>query len=242
MITQAVRQGGTVLVGALADEIGVSETTIRRDLSELEAEGVLRRVHGGALALDYRDDPFQVVATVNADAKSAIGARCSDMVADGQTVILDIGTTAARIAEALRGRRLTVVTSNLVAVDILADEPDIDVIVLGGLLRREYRSLVGFLTEDALRQVRADILFLSTSGVRSTGDVMDSTVVEVPVKRAMLAASERVVLAADASKFPGHGSARVAGPDEIDVLVTNGSLDTATRSSLIAAGVTVEEA
>jgi DeoR/GlpR family transcriptional regulator of sugar metabolism len=107
------------------------------------------------------------------------------------------------------------------------------------MVRREYRSLVGFLTEDNLRQLHADWLFLGTSGVRPGGQVMDTTVVEVPVKRAMIKASDKVVLLADSAKFPGTGMAKVCGPGELDVVVTNAPVDHATRSSLQEAGAEV---
>jgi len=226
----------------MAAQIGVSATTIRRDLNDLAKAGVLRRVHGGAHAMpEQGDDPFQIVATVNTEAKDAIAARCAALVKDDQIVILDIGTTAARIASALRGRRLTIVTSSLAVVDILAQEPDIELIVLGGLLRRDYRSLVGYLTEDALRQIRADVLFLGCSGIRRNGDVMDTTVVEVPIKRAMIDASDSVILAGDASKFPGHGAARVASARSLDAVVTTKGLDPGTRAALQAAKVRIHE-
>jgi DeoR/GlpR family transcriptional regulator of sugar metabolism len=154
-------------------------------------------------------------------------------------VLLDIGTTAYRLARQLHGRRLTVITSNLVVYEELADDEGIELVLLGGMVRREYRSLVGFLTEDNLRQLHADWLFLGTSGVRPGGQVMDTTVVEVPVKRAMIRAGDKVVLLADSAKFPGTGMARVCGPGELDVVVTNGSVDQGTRSSFEDAGVEV---
>lgn len=107
------------------------------------------------------------------------------------------------------------------------------------MVRREYRSLVGFLTEDNLRQLHADWLFLGTSGVRPGGQVMDTTVVEVPVKRAMIKASERTVLLADTAKFPGTGMAKVCGPEDLDVVVTNAPVDAATRAAFEEAGVEV---
>jgi DeoR/GlpR family transcriptional regulator of sugar metabolism len=161
------------------------------------------------------------------------------MVADGQSVLLDIGTTAFRLARQLHGRRLTVITSNLVVYEELADDEGIELVLLGGMLRREYRSLVGFLTEDNLRQLHADWLFLGTSGVRPGGQVMDTTVVEVPVKRAMIGASDKVVLLADAAKFPGTGMAKVCGPGDLDMVVTNAPVDPATRAALEEAGVEV---
>jgi DeoR/GlpR family transcriptional regulator of sugar metabolism len=107
------------------------------------------------------------------------------------------------------------------------------------MVRREYRSLVGFLTEDNLRQLHADWLFLGTSGIRPGGQVMDTTVVEVPVKRAMINASDKVVLLADSAKFPGTGMAKVCGPEHLDMVVTDAPVDPATRSSLEEAGVEV---
>lgn len=131
------------------------------------------------------------------------------------------------------------ITSNLVVYEELADDEGIELVLLGGMVRREYRSLVGFLTEDNLRQLHADWLFLGTSGVRPGGQVMDTTVVEVPVKRAMINASEKVALLADTAKFPGHGMAKVCGPEDLDVVVTNAPVDTATRASLQEARVEI---
>jgi DeoR/GlpR family transcriptional regulator of sugar metabolism len=132
-----------------------------------------------------------------------------------------------------------VITSSLAVFEELQDEHTIQLVLLGGVLRRDYRSLVGFLTEDNLRQVRADRLFLGTSGIRSDGQVMDTTVVEVPVKRAMIAASDHVVLVADVGKFPGTGMARVCGPQELDTVVTNAPIDEKTHIALREGGVEV---
>ena len=242
LILDALRADGPATVTALAQRLGASEATVRRDLSQLDDEGLLRRVYGGAAPIDGRDDPFVDVAEVRVAEKDAIASRCAELVHDGETVLLDIGTTAHRVARQLRGRSLTVVTSNLAVYEELADDPSIQLVLLGGVLRREYRSLVGFLTEDNLRQVHADRLFLGTSGVRPGGQVMDTTVVEVPVKRAMIAASDQVVLVADADKFPGTGMARVCGPEELDIVVTHAGADAATTAAFREAGVEVIEA
>ncbi|MFI9383101.1 DeoR/GlpR family DNA-binding transcription regulator [Kutzneria sp. NPDC052558] len=241
LILRALRSDGPSTVTALADLLAASQATIRRDLLQLEEEGLLRRVFGGAVPMNGHDDPFADVADVRVEAKDAVAARCASMVRDGQTALLDIGTTAHRVARHLRGRSLTVITSNLAVYEELVEDKDIQLILLGGVVRRDYRSLVGFLTEDNLRQVHADILFLGTSGIRPDGHVLDTTAVEVPVKRAMIAAAERVVLAADAGKFPGAGMARVCGPEDLDVVVTNAPADAATGDALREAGVEVVE-
>jgi DeoR/GlpR family transcriptional regulator of sugar metabolism len=238
LILRALRSDGPATVSRLSEELGVSAATVRRDLMKLEDDGLLTRVHGGAVA-DEGDQPFAEVAEVRVTEKDAIAARAAEMVDDGQTVLLDIGTTAFRLARHLHGRHLTVITSNLVVYEELADDPGIELVLLGGVVRRDYRSLVGFLTEDNLRQLHADVLFLGTSGIRSGGQVMDTTVVEVPIKRAMIEASDTVVLLADAGKLPGTGVARICGPDELDVLVTNADADAATCAGLKDAGVKV---
>ncbi|MEU6468114.1 DeoR/GlpR family DNA-binding transcription regulator [Streptomyces massasporeus] len=238
LILRALRAGGPAAVTDLSEQLGVSPATIRRDLVKLEEDGLLTRVHGGAV-VEEGDQPFAEVAEVRVNEKDAIAERAAAMVKDGESVLLDIGTTAYRLARQLHGRRLTVITSNLVVYEELADDEGIELVLLGGMVRREYRSLVGFLTEDNLRQLHADWLFLGTSGVRPGGQVMDTTVVEVPVKRAMIRAGEKVVLLADATKFPGNGMAKVCGPEELDTVVTNEPVDAATRASFQEAGVEV---
>jgi DeoR/GlpR family transcriptional regulator of sugar metabolism len=241
LILRTLRTNGSATISALSEQLGVSSATIRRDLVQLGEEGLLKRVYGGAAPVEDRDDPFVDVATVRVAEKDAIAVRCAELVKDGETVLLDIGTTAHRIARQLRGRSLTVITSSLAVFEELKDEESIQLVLLGGVLRRDYRSLVGFLTEDNLRQVHADRLFLGTSGVRPGGQVMDTTVVEVPVKRAMIAASDHVVLAADLAKFPGSGMARVCGPQELSTVVTNAPADDKTRAALREAGAEVIE-
>ncbi|MEV5436903.1 DeoR/GlpR family DNA-binding transcription regulator [Streptomyces sp. NPDC052682] len=238
LILRVLRSGGSASVTDLSEQLGVSPATVRRDLVRLEEDGLLTRVHGGAV-VEEGDQPFAEVAEVRVAEKDALAERAAEMIRDGQSVLLDIGTTAYRLARRLHGRRLTVITSNLAVYEELADDEDIELVLLGGMVRRAYRSLVGFLTEDNLRQLHADWLFLGTSGVRPGGQVMDTTVVEVPVKRAMIRASDRVVLLADAAKFPGTGMAKVCGPEDLDAVVTNEPVDTVTRSSLEEAGVEV---
>jgi DeoR/GlpR family transcriptional regulator of sugar metabolism len=242
LILRALRDDGPSTIVALAERLGVSPATVRRDLVRLDEEGLLTRVYGGAAPIEDKDDHFTDVATVRVGEKDAVAERAAELVADGETVLLDIGTTAHRLARRLRGRSLTVVTSSMAVYEELADDAGIQLVLLGGMLRREYRSLVGFLTEDNLRQVHADWLFLGTSGVRPDGRVMDTTVVEVPLKRAMIAASDRVVLLADSAKFPGSGVATVCGPEALDTVVTDAPLAEHTAAAFKKAGVAIVEA
>ncbi|MGW4471369.1 DeoR/GlpR family DNA-binding transcription regulator [Nonomuraea sp. NPDC004354] len=240
-IMRRVRLAGATSVLDLARQLGVSPSTIRRDLEVLDRDGTLRRVRGGALAdVDVDDDhPFAEMAAVDERDKEAVAVRAARMVHEGDVVLLDIGTTTMRLARRLRGRRVTVVTSSLAVLDVLRTDTEVEVLLLGGMVRRAYHSLVGVLTEAALSQICADHVFLGASGVRPDGQLVDTTLAEVPLKRAMIAAGERVVLLADRHKFPGTGALRVCGPEDIDVIVTNEGADERTLRACAAAGTEV---
>lgn len=242
-IVRRLEADGATSVDELSRVFGVSPSTIRRDLQGLDGRGRLVRVHGGALvAVDSGPDgdrPFREVAAVDAEAKTAVAHRAAALVSDGDAVLLDIGTTTRQLARELRGRRITVMTASLAVLDVLRDDPGVELVLLGGFVRRAYHSLTGVLTEDALRQVHADVAFLGAAGVRQDGDVLDTTLVEVPVKRALLRAADRSVLLADRHKMPGTGGLRVCGAGDLDVLVTNEGADAATLQAFADEGVEV---
>jgi DeoR/GlpR family transcriptional regulator of sugar metabolism len=236
-ILRAVRSG-TARVPELAAAFGVSPMTVRRDLRMLAREGKLERVYGGAIRAD-EDRPFAEIAVERSEAKERIGAAAAALVQDGQTVMLDIGTTAVQVARHLRGRSLTVITTNLAAYEELMPEPEITLILPGGVVRRDYRSLVGVIAEDSLSQLSADVAFIGTSGVDAEVSVWDTTMVEVPIKRAMMAAAERVVLLADRQKFSMGGVVRVCGAADIDQIVTEDELPVTTDNAARDAGIEV---
>jgi DeoR/GlpR family transcriptional regulator of sugar metabolism len=240
-ILRRAHADGAVSVADLAEDLGVSESTIRRDLAALSKDGLLRRVRGGS-TVEQDADTFAVVSGRDASDKDAVAARAAELVQDGDVVCLDIGTTTARLAHRLRGRRITVITSSLAVVDELRGAESPEVIVLGGVLRTTYQSLVGLLTEQALAQLSANLSFISTSGVTAAGEVRDTTGIEVGVKRAMIAAADRAVLLVDRAKFPGTGLLSVCGPADLDVVVTNRGADPATLAVMRGAGADVIEA
>lgn len=255
-IVERLRERGTVTAQELVRLLQVSAPTIRRDLERLEAGGMLHRVHGGAYlteadaldetgsekAGDLAEAPFAASAADNAAQKEAVAAQAAALVSPGQVVLLDIGTTTMRIARHLRGRHVTVITASLAVLDTLRDDETTDLVLLGGTLRRNYQSLVGPLTEDALGSVSADIAFLSCTGVRQDGTVVDDISREATLKRVITRSAARVVLAAPASKFPGTGSLRICKLDDLDDLVTNTGLDEVMLERCQAAGTKVIQA
>jgi len=249
LILEKVRANHEVSVVELSAELGVSTATVRRDLDLLSADGRLVRVHGGGEAIETDPDgTFEETTDRESSAKEAIARAAALFVKDGHTVLLDIGTTTARLAQQLVGRQITVITSSLEAARILAVSEATNIVVLGGMLRRSYHSLVGPLTESNLQMVSADISFLSAATISWRGELLDNTGTEVPVKKAMIAAADKVNLLADSSKFGGGGLLKAATASEIDVFITNsvGDEGSAGRAEAIAcfrqAGTEVVEA
>jgi DeoR/GlpR family transcriptional regulator of sugar metabolism len=238
LILDAVRSGRSAGVVELAQRFAVSEMTVRRDLAQLALEGRLRRVHGGAVS-EREEPPFEQIAVERLSEKGRIGRAAAGLVASGQTVMVDIGTTTLQLARHLHGRKLTVVTSSLAVIEELLPERGIELVVLGGVVRRNYRSLVGVLAEDALRQLSCDVSFLGASGIGEDLSVMDTTMVEVPIKRGMIAAAKRTVLLVDAAKFAMHGSMRVCNAADFDTVVTDAAPSTPQVAALREAGVEV---
>ncbi|RII13921.1 Glucitol operon repressor [Streptomyces sp. YIM 130001] len=227
-ILHALRTTGAASVRQLAEQLSVSESTIRRDLELLDRNGELTRTYGGAVlkpratVQDHGQGEAELPydETLDVELKIRLADAAAAMVPDQSVVLLDIGTTTPLIARRLRGRDITVVTSNLAVLDELREDEAVRVVLLGGVVRRNYRSLVGSLAELAVRHVSADILFLSCTGVRANGSVVDNMAVEAPIKQSMIAAADRVVLLASETKFPGSGALRLCALDDIDAVVT----------------------
>jgi DeoR/GlpR family transcriptional regulator of sugar metabolism len=236
-ILRALRARGTASAAELAGQLGVSTATIRRDLQRLDRNGELTRVYGGAV-LDGNtiEPPFDALSDADGAAKDAVAARACEMIQDEEVVLLDIGTTTLRLARLLHDRAITVITNNTAVFDELRDDTRVQLVLLGGMLRRNYKSLVGSLTEDALRQISVDRLFLSCTGVRRNGYVVDNMQVEAPSKRAMVASAQSVVLMAPALKFPGSGSLRICSFAELDTVITTDGADAQTLTACREAG------
>lgn len=235
-ILARLRETGPASGQELAALLGVSGSTVRRDLERLEELGALRRVHGGAYLPAAGESPFSEVVDKDAAEKEAVAARAAGLVSDGQVVLLDIGTTTMRIAQHLRNRDITVIASSLAVLDVLRHDTNVNLVLLGGTVRRNFQTLVGPITEDALATVRADIAFLSCTGVRPDGAVVDDISQEASIKRALISASDKIVLATTRSKFPGTGSLRICHLAGVDVVVTNQGADEDTLAHCVRAG------
>ncbi|MER3452283.1 MAG: decarboxylase, partial [Acidimicrobiia bacterium] len=220
LILELIESEGEVTVRDLSRRAGVSEMTVRRDLEVLAGRGVLVRLHGRAVAPVLRsyEPPFDVRAGTATQAKVRIGVMTAGLIQDGETVILDSGTTTLEVARALRGRRnITVLTTSLRIANILDQEPGIRLMLSGGIIRPGELSLTGDLTVGALDGLRFDTAIIGVGGIDPAAGVTEYNPDDARVKRAEVAASRRVIVAADAAKLGRVAFARVCALEEVDV-------------------------
>ena len=227
LLRRRLTEVGFVSVARTAEELGVSEMTIRRDLDRLVERRVATRTHGGAVAaermqggsIDLEEPTFEARDEKNADAKSAIAAAASRIPKPDQTVGLDVGTTATKLARHLRGRgELKIFTNNLRAAMILSDSAH-RVYVPGGQVRAKENSICGSISVDQLRNYWLDHAFIGVSGITTDG-CFDYSLEETEIKRVYVQQATNVVVLCDSSKFGRMSLVRICDLRHIDVLVT----------------------
>ncbi len=216
-----LRQDGKIVAREAAGMLEVSEDTIRRDLRELAAEGLLQRVHGGALPASPAMADFSARQRIAVDDKSAIGRAAALLVQPGQVVFIDGGTTSAQLVRHLPADlRATVVThSPSVAVE-LATHPTVEVVMLGGRLFKHSVVAVGSATVEAIRQVRADLYFMGVCSVHPEAGLSTGDFEEACVKRALSAAAAETIVLASPEKLATASPYQVVPLDELSALVT----------------------
>jgi len=221
-ICELVRLEGRATVDALAARFGTSHVTIRADLAALESLGALTRTHGGALSPD--DPPLDVKHHQHHAEKLRIAEEAASLIRDGETIILDSGTTTEEIARRIRGlavESINVITNALNIAALLIDTPSVRLIVPGGILRRESNSLSGAMAESALGAMQADRLYLGADGVDPKVGVMTPHLAEAQLNAKMIAISRQVVVVADSSKLARRNVSLIARVNQIHMLITD---------------------
>ena len=229
---------GQVDVRPAAARLGTTEMTIRRDLDVLVQRGVARRVRGGAVSLLARGDeiPYWMRALESAEAKTRIGQAAARLIKDGEAVAIDSGTTALAAANALGDRRLTVLTVSLRAADVIADSPTISLILPGGEVRRDERTLVGPATLGGIAGLRLDAVILGACGLAG-GTVTAYDIGDAAVKQALIDVSARVIVAAESAKLDRTGMAVACVAERVNTLVTDSEAPADALKSWRQAGV-----
>ena len=223
-----LQRNGEVSITDMAQRHGRSEMTIRRDLDVLESEGLARLTRGGAICVRSRayEPPILQRAAHRAEAKRRIGEAAAALVSDGDTVVLDVGTTVHALAREIPGDvSVTVVTSSLWIASELGAKGSVRTIVTGGVVRPGEMSLVGPRAESAYDDLNCDIAFLGVAGISDAKGLSEYSIDDANVKRAALAAVRRVVVLADATKVGRVALVTFAPISVVDVLVTDASPD-----------------
>jgi DeoR/GlpR family transcriptional regulator of sugar metabolism len=219
-----LREDGQATVPALARDLGVTPSTVRRDLARLADEGTIVRTYGGAAlpgATRARGDDRASAA------KRAIAVAAAGLIEDGQTIAISSGSTTLELARQLVDRRLTVITNALDVASVLLDREGIELIVLGGVVRPRMHSMLGHIAELALGELRADTLFMGIGAIDPDRGLMNDSVPEILTDRALRKSSRNCVVLADSSKFWQVAPAFVFGLNEVNTVVTDAGVDPA---------------
>lgn len=206
----------------LAAHAEVSISTVRRDLTALEGEGLIRRTHGGARLVAPQSDEFAFTArdTHQLDEKEAIGRACAELIQPRQTVIFDVGTTVYHVARHVEDKPLQAVTNSLPVAALLGSSPTVEVVVSGGVVYPRLGVLVGPLAVEAFSKMHADIAIMSAGGITLEG-LTNSHALLVDIQRAMIANAGRVIFCLDHTKIGRRSVAWLCGLEAIDTVVTD---------------------
>jgi DeoR family fructose operon transcriptional repressor len=226
-ILEMLRKNSKLLVPELCEYFNVSPATIRNDLSELKNAGLLRRTHGGAISISktrFELDTSQKEIK-NLPEKKAIAALASDLVDDGDTIILDAGTTAFELAKCLSGKKnLTIVLNDIMIASYLEENTSADIFLTGGNVRRSLHCTVGPLAIKALRELIVDKAFMGTNGISLSRGITTPDINQAEVKKAMIDISTEVIVICESNKVGFNGFAQVAPLSRINRLVTDSKI------------------
>lgn len=242
-ILELLRQERAVRTEHVAQKLGVSVETIRRDLEHLDHAGELVRVYGGAIPVDMApaaEPPFEARSVLAAESKGAIGRAAAELASDARTLFLDLGTTAMQVASAISvPPPLTVVTPSMRVAEILTTKSSITTVVPGGIVRGGDLSISGGQAVEFMRDISPDLALLGSGGVSIERGLTDFELNEVPLKRVALANSSRAYVLADSSKINRVAPYRVCDLAELTGIVTDDGISTEHREAFEAAGLDV---
>lgn len=245
-IKEILFQERSVKVADLVKEFNVSEETIRRDLNQLEQEGIIQKNYGGAILMEELQNNSQIIPPVEQrrfqfyEEKDAIGKMAASLVEGNQIVILDAGSTTWCVARHLRNvPKLMVVTNGTDVAEESSQNEDASVFVIGGKLIKKSMSLVGPQAELELQKYNADFSFLGASGISMRKGFTSSDLYEAEVKRAMISAGQKIVIVADHSKFERQGLVSFSSFQDVDILVTSDLVEPSILDEIRQCGVQV---
>jgi len=226
-ISVLLKEKSSIKVSELSNIFNVSESTIRRDLREMEEKGLLTRTHGGAVNTEKTN--FELSFKEKEDKKHAeklyIGKIAAALIEDGDTIILDSGTTTLQIARYIKAKNITVITNSIDIASELSVRKDIELIVTGGALRVTTRAMVGPITEGVLKSFKVDKAFIGANGISIEEGITTPNIMEAYIKKEMMKAASKVILAADSSKFNQVSFSVICPARAVDLIITSSDLN-----------------
>jgi DeoR family ulaG and ulaABCDEF operon transcriptional repressor len=240
LILRLLARDGIAPLAGIARLSGASEATVRRDLAGLAAEGLADRVHGGAVARPgvAAEVPLEERAGIATEKKRLIARRAASLCADGDTIMVDGGSTTLQLAPFLRGRRLRVITNSLPLAEELSREASCTVILGGGVVQPVSRLILDPFRDDPFSDYSASTVFMGVFGIDEAGATNTDELL-IRTERAMIARARRLVVLADSGKFGLRGSLHLCGFDRIAAVVTDDGIDGRWRALLAERGVDV---
>ncbi|GAW92127.1 DeoR/GlpR family DNA-binding transcription regulator [Calderihabitans maritimus] len=240
IILDYIQNHGRASVQELTEVVQVSESTIRRDLKELKEARLIKRTHGGALSLqsvNFEPTLGEKEVTFLKE-KRAVAKKAVELIEEGDTILLDAGTTTFELAKELKSfSKLTVVTNAVNIIQELLTHPGIELVVVGGILRKETLAMVGPIAEQALSMIRVDKLFLATNGIDVEAGLTTPNLIEAATKRKMISIAKQVILLTDHSKVGVISHAKIADINEINQIILDDAVDEHFSSQIKALGV-----
>lgn len=239
-ILAILRQRRSITLDALSEAIGVSASTVRRDLEQLEPAGEVQRTHGGAIyvgdrAVTGRPYAFDQRLNYNTDAKRKIAKAARDLVSPGQTILIDGGTTTFYFAQELAGLPLQIVTNSLPIAHHYHNDENVEMILTGGLAYPRYGVVLGPMAEQTIGLIHTQTLFIAVAGVHG-GHLYNQNQLLVQAEQQMIRQSQQVVLLCDSAKFGQQALSKLCPLSEVDVVVTDTAPTAADRKMIEAAG------
>jgi DeoR/GlpR family transcriptional regulator of sugar metabolism len=243
LLVTRLRRDGKLVARDLAQELGLSEDSVRRDLRELAAAGLCQRVYGGALPVSPALGTLTSRAEIATDSKQRVATRAAELVTPGSTAILDSGTTAIAVARALRpGLAATVITHSPTTAAALVDHPTVDVFILGGRLLKNSVAAVGAAAAEAAAGISADVYLLCLAGIHPKEGFSVGDPDEAAMKRILVSRAADTYVLASIEKLGTVGSCRVVGTAEVAGLVTDAPPDHPAVQQFRASGVDIIQA
>jgi DeoR/GlpR family transcriptional regulator of sugar metabolism len=239
-ILNELKRTGKVKVIDLATQFNVSEETIRRDLMQLEEQGLLKKVYGGAILTNFQsgEPPFTQRTTVNQEAKIKIGKKAVELISNGDVIVIDVGTTTVELASCIQNKKnITILTNSIPVSAVLTESLNQqkftgEIILLGGQIDPKQQSVSGRLTEQVLTQFNINKAFISAGGVSIQNGVSNYHLNETMVSRTMVEVSKQIILLTDYSKFGVDTFCKICPIEKLDMIVCDQSPPESWKSQL----------